>query len=98
MRSFRFPKFTILLMVACFMTITTAISLAAEISRNVGLPYFASPSSLLVLWSKQLPAMFVTSFAVSGAFGAIGYGVLVILRRTGLERLARLDAHHRARN
>lgn len=91
MHRFKFPKFTIFLMVACFLTITAAISLAAEISRSVGLPYFAASSSLLALWLKQLPGVVVTGLAVSGAFGAIGYGVLVILRRTGLERLSRLD-------
>jgi hypothetical protein len=78
-------------MVACFFTITTAISLAAEISRRVGLPYLEASPNLLVLWWKQLPAMFVTGFAVSCVFGAIGYGILIILRRTGLERLSRLD-------
>jgi hypothetical protein len=93
MRSFRFSTFTIFLMVACFFTITTAIALAAEISRSIGLPYLAASSSLLSLWLKQLPAMFVTGLAVSCAFGAIGYGVLVIFRRTGLQRLSRLDVH-----
>ncbi len=92
MRSFKFPKFTMVLMVACFLTITAAISLAAEISRSVGLPYLTASSSLLVLWFKQLPGVIITGLAVSCAFGGIGYGVLVILRRTGLERLSRLDA------
>ena len=91
MRSFRFPRFTIVLMIACFLTISSAILLAAEISRRVGLPYFEASPNMLALWWRQLPSMFATGLAVSCAFGAIGYGVLIILRRTGLQRLSRLD-------
>ena len=91
MRSFRFSRFTIFLMIACFFTVTSAILLAAEISRRIGMPYFEARPNLLALWFQQLPAMFVTGLAVSCAFGAIGYGVLGIFRRTGLERLTRLD-------
>jgi len=91
MRNFRFSRFTILLMVGCFLTITSAILLAAEISRRVGLPYIEASPNMLALWWRQLPSMFGMGLAVSCAFGAIGYGVLIILRRTGLERLSRLD-------
>jgi len=91
MRSFRFPRFTIVLMIACFITISSAILLAAEISRRVDLPYLPPSPNLLGLWLQQLPAMFVTGAAVCCAFGAIGYGVLILCRRTGLERLSRLD-------
>jgi hypothetical protein len=78
-------------MIACFLTISSAILLAAEISRRVALPYFAASPNLFVLWLKQLPAMLVTGVAVSCAFGAIGYGVLMIFRRIGLNRVSRLD-------
>jgi hypothetical protein len=81
MRSFRFPRFTIVLMIACFLTISSAILLAAEISRRSVLPYFAPSPNLFVLWLKQLPAMLVTGVAVSCAFGALGYGVLIIFRK-----------------
>jgi hypothetical protein len=91
MRSFRFPRFAIVLMIACFLTISSAILLAAEISRRVGLPYFEASPNMLALWWRQLPAMVLTGSAVCGAFGVIGYGVLIVLRRTGLERLSRLD-------
>ena len=91
MPSFRFPRFTILLMTACFLAISGAIGLAAEISRRVDMPYRAgSPTVLALLW-EQLPAMFAMGFAVFCFFGAIGYGVLMIFGRTGLQRLSELD-------
>ena len=91
MSSFRFPRFTILLMTACFLTISGAIGLAAEISRRVEMPYHAgSPGVLALLW-KQLPAMFETGFVMICFFGAIGYGVLMIFGRTGVQRLSELD-------
>jgi hypothetical protein len=80
-----------LLMTACFLTISGAISLAAEISRRVEMPYHAgSPSVFALLW-RQLPAMFETGFAVVCFFGAIGYGVRMIFGRTGVQRLSELD-------
>jgi hypothetical protein len=91
MRSFRFPRFTIFLMIACFLTITGAIGLAAEISRRVELPYNAGSRTVIAILWQRLPAMLATGIAVFCCFGAIGYGVRVIFGRTGLQRLSNLD-------
>jgi hypothetical protein len=40
---------------------------------------------------KQLPAIFVTGLAVSCVLGTIGYGLMIVFRRSGLQRLSRLD-------
>ena len=91
MRRFRFPGFTILLMSACFLTICGAIGLAAEISRRAVMPYQAGVPSVFALLWRQLPAMLETGVAVVCVFGAIGYGVLMIFGRTGIQRLSELD-------
>ena len=91
MSSFRFPRFTSLLMIACFLTISGAISLAAEISRRVEMSHHAgSPGVFALLW-KQLPAMFETGFLMICIFGAIGYGARMIFGRTGVQRLSEVD-------
>lgn len=91
MRSFRFPRFTILLMTACFLTITGAIGLAAEISRRSELPYHAGMPTVLALLWQRLPSMLVSGAEMFCVFGAIGYGVLTILGGTGARRLSDLD-------
>lgn len=91
MRNFRFPRFTILLMTACFLAISGAIRLAAEIAGEM--PYRAGSPSLFALLWKQLPAMVETGFLVVCVFGAIGYGVLLILGQTGVQRLSELNVH-----
>lgn len=91
MRSFRFPRFTIALMTACFLTISGAIGLAAEISRRSELPYHTDMPTVLALLWQRLPSMFVTGVGVFCLFGAIGYGVLTIVGRTGVRRLSDLD-------
>ena len=78
-------------MTACFLTIYAAIGLAAEISRSAEIPYRAGSPGLLGLLWKQLPAMFVTGFVMFCFFGAIGYGVLMVFGRTGVQRLSELD-------
>ena len=89
MRNFRFHRLTILLMTACFLAISGAISLAKEMAREV--PYRAGSPNLFALLWKQLPAMFETGLLVVCLFGAIGYGTLMIFGRTGVQRLSKLD-------
>ena len=91
MRNFRFPRLTILLMIACFLAISGAIGLAEETAWKVLHPT-GSPGVFGRLW-KQLPALFETGFLVVCLFGAIGYGALMIFGRTGGQRLSDLDAH-----
>jgi hypothetical protein len=91
MRGFRFPRFAIFLMIACFFTILGAIGLAAEMSRTVQMTYYAGSPNLPAGWWSSLPWLFATLFAMLWAIGAIGYGVLFVLRRSGLHRLSRLD-------
>ena len=94
MRSFRFPRFAIFLMLACFFTILAAIDLAAEMSRTVQMTYPGAPNLEPMWWSK-LPGVFGMVFVMQWAFGAAGYAILFALRRSGLHRLASLDPRPR---
>jgi len=86
MRSFRFPRTAIALMVATFLTILAAIGLASEMSRSVQAG-FGGPD-LLTMWWPKLPVTFVFVFLVLWVVGAIGYGILFALRCAGVHRLA----------
>jgi hypothetical protein len=89
MRSFRFSRFAIFLMIACFLTLLGAIGLATEMSRTVQMSY--PGPNLPPMWWAKLPELFAAVFVMLGTVGAIGYGVLFVLRRSGLHRLSRLD-------
>lgn len=91
MRGYRFPRFAIVLMITCFFTILGAIGLAAEMSRTVQMTYFAGSPNLPAQWWSSLPRLFATLLAILWTLGAVGYGVLFVLRRSGLHRLSRLD-------
>jgi len=73
-------------MVATFMTILAAISLATEMSRTVQAG-FGGPNLPTMWWSK-LPMTFVLVFLFLWIVGAIGYGILFALRSTGVHRLS----------
>jgi hypothetical protein len=90
MRSFRFSRFAIFLMIACFLALLGAIGLATEMARTVQTSYIGSPN-LRPMWWAKLPELFAAVFVMLGTVGAIGYGVLFVLRRSGLHRLSRLD-------
>jgi hypothetical protein len=90
MRSFRFPRFAIFLMVACFLTLLAAIALATEMSRTVQVSYPGVPN-LEAMWWSRLPGLFATLLVPLWALGAAGYGILFALRRSGLHRLSSLD-------
>ena len=84
MQSFRFSRSAILLMLATFLTILAAISLAAEMARNAG-------PNLPAMWWSKLPGMFVMVFLPFWGIGALGYGVLFALRRTGVHRFSNIE-------
>ena len=88
MRSFRFPRTAIALMVATFLTILAAIGLATEMSRTVQAG-FGGPNLPSMWWSK-LPMTFVLVFLCLWVVGAIGYGILFALRGTGAHRLSKV--------
>ena len=86
MRSFRFPRTAIALMVATFLVILAAIGLAAEMSRTVQAG-FGGPNVPTLWWSK-LPMTFVLVFLFLWVVGAIAYAILFALRWTGVHRLS----------
>src|SRR5262249_8074825 len=90
MRGFRFPRFAIFLMIACFFSMLGASGLATEMARTVQMTYYAGSPNLPADWWSSLPKLFVTLFVMLWTVGAIGYGVLFVLRRSGLHRLSRL--------
>ena len=89
MGSFRFSRFTIFLMIACFFTLLFAIGLATEMSRTVQMSY--PGPNLPPMWWTKLPGLFAMVFVMLATLGAIGYAVLFALRRSGMHRLSRLD-------
>jgi len=88
MKSFRFPRLAIFLMLATFLTIIAAISLAAEMSRTVQAQY--PGPNLPAMWWHRLPGIFAAFLPLWG-IGAIGYGVLFALRRTAAQRFPNID-------
>ena len=90
MRQFRFPRFAIFMMVACFLTILGAIGLATEMARTVQATYPGS-LNLETMWWAKLPGLFGTLFLMLAGVGAVGYGVVFLLRLSGLHRLTSLD-------
>jgi len=93
MRSFRFSRFAIALMIACFLALLGAIGLATEMARTVQASYTGSPN-LSPMWWAKMPELFATVFVILGTIGAIGYTLLFALRRSGLHRLSRLEIPH----
>lgn len=87
MRPFRFPRLTILLMIACFLTLLAAIGLATEMARTVQMNY-AGAANLSPMWWAKLPALFGLVFVLLWSVGAVGYGIVFVLRRSGVHRLA----------
>jgi len=86
MRSFRFPRTAIALMMATFVTILAAIGLATEMARTVQTG-FGGPNLPTMWWSK-LPMMFVLVFFFFWVAGAVGYGILFAFRSAGVHRLS----------
>src|SRR5438128_8288263 len=93
MHAFRFPRFSIFLMLACFLAILAAIGLAAEMSRTIQATYPGAPN-LSGMWWSRLPGLFAMVFVMLWTVGAVGYAILFALRRSGLHRLSSLDARH----
>ena len=89
MKSFRFPRSAILLMVATFLTILAAIGLATEMARTVQAEH-AGPN-LPAMWWSRLPGMFVMPFLLFWGIGALGYAVLFGLGLTGVHRFSNME-------
>ena len=91
MRSFRFPRFAILLMFACFFTILAAIGLATEMARTVQATTYPGTPNLGAMWWVRLPGAFAMLLVMLSAVGAVGYSIRHVLRRSGLYRLTKLE-------
>ncbi len=89
MRSFRFPRSAIFLMVATFLAILAAIGLATEMARSVQAGY--PGPNLSAMWWSKLPGVFLMMFVVFWGVGAVGYAVLFGLRRTGVHRFSNIE-------
>jgi hypothetical protein len=76
---FRFPRSTILLMLLVLVGLTFAIENARRVS--------AGDASGMPVWGLFL-RLFALGVGAMAIAGAIGYGVLVVLRRTGVDRIA----------
>jgi hypothetical protein len=81
---FRFPRFTIFLM----WVILAGVLLAIAEAKTIRLPY--GPGRTLAVWSA-LPWFIVSSIFLVCVTVAVGWGIFFALRRTGLQRLERLD-------
>ena len=91
MRSFRFPRFAILLMLACFLTILAAIGLATEMARTVQATTYPGTPNLGAMWWARLPGAFAMLLVMLSVVGAVGYGIRHMLRRSGFYRLTKLE-------
>ncbi len=80
MRSFRFPRSTMVLMVLILAGIIFAIDKAQDVQRL----YSGSPSSADV---PGLYGVFVVLALAFACIGALGYVVLYALRQSGTQRL-----------
>ena len=89
MRSFRFPRSSIGLMVATFLTILAAIGLATEMSRTVQAGF--NGPNLSRDWWLKFPMMFGLVFLFFWVVGAIGYATSFLLRSSGVHRLSNVS-------
>lgn len=85
MRSFRFPRLAILLMVATLLTILAAIGLAAEMARAVQHGY--GGPNLSDMWWAVLPKLFAALLTVLWGVGAVAYAIVFGLGKAGVHRL-----------
>ena len=82
---FRFPRSTIFLM----WVILAGVLLAIAEAKTIALPY--GPTQTRSVWS-MLPWFIVVAVVLVSATVAVAWGILFALRRTGMQRLERLDA------
>lgn len=84
MRPFRFPVWMIVLMMTILVNVVIAIDEARQLASGG-----ASGRSI---WAV-LPALLVSAAVYMSFAGAVGYGLLYALRKTGTQRLANLHGH-----
>jgi hypothetical protein len=86
MRSFRFPRSTIVLMILVLFGALYAIDRARMLSVQLGRDAaFAEP---MPWWAFLGPL--AMAVALTGAAAVAGYGVLLVLRKAGVQRLSYL--------
>jgi len=81
-RSFRFPRSTIFLMVVIFAGVIIAIDRARDIQLGQ-----AAGTVDIADW--LIFQVFVLALALMGVAGAIGFAILLALRRDGVHRLSK---------
>lgn len=90
MRSFRFPLWAIVLMMTVLVVTITAI----EAARTVSIQLALGDNDVPYHW-WALPALFTLVTAAMCGAGWIGYGVLHLIRKTGVQRLTSVETAHR---
>jgi hypothetical protein len=81
MRAFRFPRSTIFLMALILVAVVTAIEKGRILSMQLATGNMNAPA----VWSA-IPRVFLGACAFMFAAGAIGYGLMFVLRRAGVQR------------
>jgi hypothetical protein len=82
MRSFRFPRATIVVMLVALANVGYAIERAKQITDG---------GDTRSIWPPVLTGMFVGWLGVMGILGLIGYGILRVLKQSGAQRLSRIQ-------
>jgi len=87
MRSFRFPRATIVVMVVTLFSVAFAIERARQISAG---------SDAVPRW-LAIPGAFAAMLVVMGILGLIGYVILRALRQSGTQRLSSIETRPQQR-
>jgi len=83
MRSFRFPRWTIVLMLMILLGMVVAIEKGRSLSIEL-----ASGSSVHSVW---WPGFFLMALTLMAGAGGIGYGLLVVLGKAGIQRFTSIQ-------
>jgi hypothetical protein len=94
MRSFRFPLWAIVLMLTSLIWTVVAIEKVRMLS--VQLASAAGSNGVASAW-WALPGLFMMVAVVLCCIGLAGYGLLHLLRRTGVQRISSVEIGHRVK-
>src|SRR5213594_727854 len=83
---FRFPRSTICLM----LVILVGVLLAIEKGRSISQLKSSALPDITIPWST-LPGFFLMALALMCVSGAVGYGIIVLLGRSGVSRLSNVQ-------
>ena len=92
MRSFRFPLWAIVLMLTVLIWTVVAIEKVRMLSTQLS----SGSNDVASAW-WALPGLFMMAAAVLCSVGLAGYGLLHLLRRTGVQRLSSVEIGHRVK-